>query len=112
MRGGNGDRHASGSMLERSEHYLVAFGVGENELLGEICQDADPIGARVDHKVDATTLTIQIEFTALVEDGRGNRENAPVRLYNSPAHDACSVRLRSVLSGGSGAPVWPGKIEN
>ena len=48
----------------------LALGVGQHELLGEIGQDADAVGAGVDHEIDAAALALQVELPTVVEDGR------------------------------------------
>ena len=61
-------------MLQHRLHHLFALVVGQHELLGEIGQDAQAVGAGVDHEIDAAALALEIELAALVEDGRNDRE--------------------------------------
>ncbi len=72
------DRHPAGDMLQHRVHHLFALGVGQHELLGEIRQDADAVRAGVDHEVDAAPLAFEIEFAAIIEDGRRDRKDAAV----------------------------------
>ena len=72
------DGHTAGDMLQHRLHDLFALGIGQHELLGEIGQDADAVGAGVDHEVDAAPLTVQVERAAVVEDGRRHRKDTPV----------------------------------
>ena len=78
-------------MVEHRQHHLIAFGVGENELLGEIRQNAEPLRARIDHEVDAAALAVEIEFAGFSENGWSNREDAPIGPLNSRTHDACPL---------------------
>ena len=52
----------------------LALVVGQHELLGEVRQDADAVGARIDHEVDGALLAFEIELAAVVEDGRAPPE--------------------------------------
>ncbi len=58
---------------------VLALGVGQHELLGEIGQNAEAVRAGVDHEVDAAPLAVEIEFAAIVEDGGRDRKDAAVR---------------------------------
>ena len=66
-------------MLPPRVHHLLALGVGQHELLGEIGQNADAVRTRVDHEVETAPLTVQIEFPAIVEDGGHDGKDAAVR---------------------------------
>ena len=79
MRRRHDDRHPAGDVLEHRVHHLLALGVGQHELLGEIGQNADAVRAGVDHEVDAAPLTVEIEFAAIVEDGRRDGKDAAIR---------------------------------
>jgi hypothetical protein len=88
MRGRDDDRHAAGHLLQREPHDLVALLVGQQELLGEVCQDADAVDALVDHQVHDAAVAINVEVAVLVEDGGGDWQDAGVGL----AHDVRSRR--------------------
>ena len=66
-------------MLQHRIHHLLALGVGQHELLGEIRQDAEAVRTRVDHEVDTAPLAVEIEFAAIVEDGGRDGKDAAVR---------------------------------
>ena len=63
-------------MVEHGVHQLLAFGVGERELLGQVGEDADTVRAGVDDEVDGSFLALEIEVAAIVED-RGATGNTP-----------------------------------
>ncbi len=65
-------------MLQHRGHQQAAFIVAQDELLGEIGQDADAVGAGVDHEIDAAALAVEVEATLLVENGGRDREYATV----------------------------------
>ena len=92
MRRRHDDRHPAGDMLEHRVHHLLALGVGQHELLGEIGQDADAVRAGVDHEVDAAPLAVEIEFAALIEDGRRDRKDAAVGFCGGWGHDEDYLR--------------------
>ena len=80
MRGRDDDRHASRDMLQHGGHDEIALVIGQHELLGEIGEDADAVGAGIDHEVDRALLALEIETAVGVEDGRRDREDALVEL--------------------------------
>ena len=65
-------------MLQHRMHHLFALGIGQHELLGEIGQNAQAIGAGIDHEIDTAALPREIELATVVEDGRRNRENTAI----------------------------------
>ena len=77
--GGDDHRHPAGDVFQHRMHHPFALGIGEDELLGEVGQDAQPVRAGVDHEIDAAALPIEIELAAVVENGRGDGENAAIR---------------------------------
>ena len=78
MRRCHDDRHPAGDMLQHHMHHLFTLGVGEHELLGEIGQNAEAIGAGVDHEIDAAALSCEIKLATIVEDGRNDGKNAAI----------------------------------
>jgi hypothetical protein len=78
MRGGNDDRHASSNVFEHHVDQAAAFVVGKGELLGEIGEDAQAVGACIDHEVDAAFLAFEVEAPVLFENGRRDRKNAAI----------------------------------
>ena len=48
--------HPAGDVLQHRMHHLFALGIGQHELLGEIGQNAEAIGAGVDHEIDTAAL--------------------------------------------------------
>ena len=78
--------HPAGDMLQHRMHHLFALGVGQHELLGEIGQNAQAIGAGVDHEIDAAALTFEIELPTVVEDGRSDGENTAIGPLCSRGH--------------------------
>lgn len=77
---GGGDDHGNPSrdMLQHRMHHALALGIGEHELLGEIGEDTDAVRAGIDHEIDAAALALEVELTALVEDGGRDREHAAI----------------------------------
>ena len=86
MRRRHDDRHPAGDMLQHRMHHLFALGIGQHELLGEIGQNAEAIGAGVDHEIDAAALSREIELATLVEDGRSDGKNAAIGPLCSRGH--------------------------
>ena len=78
MRRRHDNRHPAGDMRQRRLHHLFALGIGQHELLGEIGENAQAVGAGVDHEIDATALSCEIELPAFVEDGRNDGKNAAI----------------------------------
>jgi hypothetical protein len=78
MRRRHDHRHPAGDMLQHRMHYLFALGIGEHELLGEIGQDAQAVGAGVDHEIDTAALPREIELPPFVENGRRDREDTAI----------------------------------
>ena len=78
MAGGDDDGNAPRHMLQHRMHHRFALGIGQHELLGEIGEDADAVRAGIDHEIDAAALPLQVQFPAIVEDGRGNREDTAI----------------------------------
>ena len=62
-----------------ASHHLLALVVGQHELLGEVGQDADAVGAGVDHEVEAAPLAVEVELAAFVENGGRDGKDAAVR---------------------------------
>ena len=78
-RGGDDHRHAAGDVVEDRAHARVSRSSSrQHELLGEVGQDADAVGAGVDHEVDGALLALEVELAAVVEDGRRDREDAAI----------------------------------
>jgi hypothetical protein len=50
--------------------------------------------AGVDHKVDAASLAVEIEFAAIVEDGRRNRKDTAIWFAEAEVIVASSFYLR------------------
>src|SRR5271155_3864709 len=76
VRGGYDYRDASSDMLKDRSGEDLTFLVGEDELLGEVGEDADTVGAGFDHEVDAALLAFEIEIAVVIEDGGCDREHA------------------------------------
>ena len=75
MRGGDDDGHAAGDVIEHRPHDGFALVVAEDELLGEVGEDADAVRAGIDHEVDGALLPLEVEPPVLVEHGRGDRKH-------------------------------------
>ena len=80
------DRHAPGHMFQAGAGDDFALLVGERELLGEVGQDAQAVGAGIDHEVQAAFLALQIERAVLVEGGGHHREHARVASLHGGSH--------------------------
>ena len=94
MRRRHDHRHPAGDVLERRIHHLFALGIRQHELFGKIGQNADAMRAGVDHKVDAASLAVEIEFAAIVEDGRRNRKDTAIWFAEAEVIVASSFYLR------------------
>ena len=84
--------HPAGDVLEHRIHHLLALGIRQHELLGKIGQNADAVGAGVDHKVDAAPLTVEIEFAAFIEDGRCDGKHTAIGSSGDRSHDGSYLR--------------------
>src|SRR5436305_242115 len=78
MRRRHDDRHPACDVLEHRAHHDVALGVGEHELFGEIGEDADTLRAGIDHEIDAAALAVEVEFAAVIKDGRYDGKDAAI----------------------------------
>ena len=89
--------HPAGDVLQHRVHHRFALGIGQDELLGEIGQNAEAVGAGFDHEIDTAALTREIKLPAIVKNGRSDRENTAIRPFCSRGHSGCSVRTGSVI---------------
>src|SRR5205823_7899704 len=76
VRGRDDHGHAAGDVLEHRARELLALLVRQRELLGEVGEDAQAVGARGDHEIEAALLAFDIERPVLAEDGGDDREHA------------------------------------
>ena len=83
--GRDDDRNAIGDVIEHRRHHRFALTVGEDELLGEIRQDADSVGACIDHEVDGALLPLEIKLAFVVEDGGHDWKYAAIGACGTPA---------------------------
>ena len=67
--GGHNHRHPTGDMFEDGFGQHVTLFVREQKLLREVGQNAQSVGAGVDHEIDATLLACKIEFAAFGKRG-------------------------------------------
>src|SRR6476469_8197254 len=67
--------HPAADMLEHRVHHLIAFVIGQYELLGKICKDAESVRSGIDHEVHAAALSFEIEFALVIENRRDYREH-------------------------------------
>ena len=84
--------HPAGDVLEHRIHHLLALGIRQHELLGKIGQNADAVGAGIDHEIDAAPLAIEIELAAIIEDGGRDGKDAAVRPCRGRSHDENYLR--------------------
>ena len=93
MRRRDDDRHPAADMLQHGVEHLIALGVGQHELLGEIGEDAQPLRTGIDHAVDGALLAIEIEPAVAVEHGRHDGKYALVgTLSGGSCHDHSPFR--------------------
>ena len=71
------DRHAAGDVREAQVEQRVALGVGQQELLGVVGEDADAVDALVDHAVEHAALAVEVEVAVFV-NGVGAMGNTPL----------------------------------
>ena len=76
MRGRDDDRQAARDMLQAGPGQGLALPVGNQELLGIVGEDAEPVRALVHHAVEHPPLPFEVEVSALGEDGRDDRPHA------------------------------------
>ena len=79
--------HPARDVLQHRIHHLLTLGVGQHELLGKVGQDADALGAGIDHEIDAAPLAVEIEFAAVIEDGGRDGKDAAIRSCGSRSHE-------------------------
>ena len=77
MAGRDDDRNAPGGAVEARVLNRGAFLVGQQELLGEIGEDADAVDALVDHAVDHAPLAFKVERPIGVEHRGRDRQSRP-----------------------------------
>ena len=75
---GDDHRHAAGDVREAQVEQRVALGVGQQELLGVVGEDADAVDALVDHAVEHAALPVEVEVAGVGERRRRDGEHAPV----------------------------------
>src|SRR5688500_5003782 len=79
--------HAARDVLEHRIHHPFALGIGEHELLGKIGEDADALGAGIDHEIDAAPLAVEIELAAVIEDGGRDGKDAAIGSCRDRSHE-------------------------
>ena len=77
--------HPAGDVLQHRMHHLFALGIGQHELLGEIGQNAQAVGAGVDHEIDTAALPRR-SSSPVVEDGRSDGEDTAIGPLCSQGH--------------------------
>ena len=88
MRRRDDDRDAAADMLQHGVEHVIALGIGQHELLGEIGEDAQPLRAGIDHAVDGTLLAVEIEPAVAVEHRRHDGKDTLVGpLSGGSCHD-------------------------
>ncbi len=99
---GDDHGHAARDMGETEIEQGSALGIGEQELLRVVGQDADAVDALIDHAVEHPALTLRIEIACRGERGRRDREHARVGLALGKARHV--IRL---AAGGSVVSLRP-----
>jgi hypothetical protein len=98
MAGGNDHRQPPRDALKQRPGDLVAFGVGQRELLGVVGQQAQPVRPGVHQVVHDPRRTVQVEALIVVKDRRHHRHHAGQRNIHemriSPA-DATMIASKS-----------------
>jgi hypothetical protein len=56
-----------------------ALGIRQRGLLRKVSQDAQPVGAGIDHEIDAAALADEVEHADLVEGRRHHRKDSAIR---------------------------------
>jgi hypothetical protein len=96
MAAGDDDRTATGDMGKAKVGQRVPLMVGEQKLLGVVCEHADPINALIEHAVEDAALPFEVEVTGGLERRRCDRKHAGV----SPCglnHGKGSRQFRSLI---------------
>ena len=88
---GAGDGYVGGEMADRHDYWDAAvdmiqaqpcqmrpFGIGNQELFREICQNADAVTALIDHTVDYPPHAVVIDGTRFCERGRRYRPDTGI----------------------------------
>ena len=115
VRGGHDHRQAAGHMPQDGVGQQLALGIAEHELLGEVGQDAQPVGTRIDHEIDAAQLAGQVQRTRLGEGGGNDREDSISRERTSFSRKSLnSVNSIVILNaeGGNFSPCVPHTTKN
>jgi hypothetical protein len=82
----------------------MVFGIGDDELLGEVGEDAQPGRAGIDHEIDAAFLARQVELAAVGEGGGHHREYALVSRSHGRTSFGEGCRSRTVSRLPTGSP--------
>ena len=103
MRRRDDDRDAAADMLQHGVEHVIALGIGQHELFGEIGEDAQPLRTGIDHAVDGALLAVEIEPAVAVEHGRHDGKDTLVgSLSGGSCHDHSPFRLNRPRRGGAG----------
>jgi len=71
-------RHPSRDMRKAEPGQRFAFFIRDQELFGEIGEDADPVDTLIDHAVEHPGHAGQIEASVRVKRGRRNRPDSGI----------------------------------
>jgi hypothetical protein len=85
-RGRDDHRHPAGDVLQHHVLHRRPFVVGERELLGEIGEDAQAVGAGVDHEIDRPLLAGQVERARRIENRRCHGKHAAIDRLSHLSH--------------------------
>ena len=78
MADGDDDRKPAGHMFQAQPCQMLALGIRDQELLGEIGEDADAVASLIDHAVENAAHAVVIDGTGLGEGCRGDRPDAAI----------------------------------
>ena len=84
------DRHAGLDVRQAEIEQRVALGVGQQELLGVVGEDADAVDALIDHAVEHAALAVEVELALGRERRGGDGKDAGGRRAGS-GHGRSSV---------------------
>src|SRR5665811_2041595 len=79
MAAGDDDRTATGDIGKAEFGQRVPLMVGEQELLGVVCQHTDPVDALIEHAVEDAALPFEVEVAGGRERRRCDRKHASIR---------------------------------
>ena len=95
MADGHDDRGPAIDMFDAQPGQLLALVIGEQELFGEVGENADPVHPLENHAIESAALSLQVKRAIIPEDGRGDWPDAMIFSHSMISNLS---RCRSLIS--------------